>query len=381
MLRMPRLLGLLLAFSLVTLPPSPSAATAHGSAAARASESAIDHSIIPALSPTIAQEVGQRLMVGMSGTTPTAALLGRIRRGEVGGVILFGSNVRMAIQVRALTRKLQAAATAGGQPRLLISTDQEGGLVRRLAWAAPVPGAPAMGRDGRTSYARSQGALAGRDLLAVGINVDLAPVADVPASTASFMYAQGRTWSFSSAVTTRLANAFADGLVSKGVAATMKHFPGLGYARLNTDLHSIQITATRAQLAAGEAPYVTAIAHGIPMIMLSNAVYTALDGSRAAGWSHTIGVTLLRHHLGFAGVTITDGLDGAARSRGLKLATLAVRAMQAGTDMILVTGTESTSAGAYQAMLAAVKAGHVSSADLFASWQRIQALKSKFPGS
>ena len=181
-----------------------------------------------ATTPTLAQMIGQKLMVRMDGTTPTSALLGRIQRGEVGGVILFGFNIVSKSQVLALTTKLQAAAKAGGRPKLLIAVDQEGGSIKRIPWAPPTLSPPQMGADGRTSVALSQGAATAAALKALGINVDLAPVADVPSSTSSFMYQDGRTWSFSATTTARLADAFATGLESKGVIPSMKHFPGIG---------------------------------------------------------------------------------------------------------------------------------------------------------
>jgi beta-N-acetylhexosaminidase len=325
--------------------------------------------------PTLTQLVGQKLMVAMSGTSPSTDLLGRIRRGEVGGVILFGSNISTATQVRALTSKLQAAATAGGQPRLLISTDQEGGSVKRIPWAPPTMSPPQMGASGSAATARSQGQQTGSALKALGINLDLAPVADVPLSTSSFMYQQGRTWSFSAATTTSLADAFAAGLEAGKDVPSMKHFPGIGRATLNTDSHVDTITASAATLDSGLDPYRGAIAQGIPMVMLSNAWYTAWDPNSAAGWSRAIGTTLLRDQLGFTGVTITDSLSGIAGAMGVSATSLAIKAAEAGTDIILVTGSEASTKATFKSLLAAATAGSVARARLLTSYDRILALK------
>src|SRR6185369_9689869 len=136
-------------------------------------------------SPSIARLVGQKLVVRMEGTTPSADLLGRIQRGEVGGVILFGANITTATALRALTARLQGAATAGNRPRLLIAVDQEGGSVKRIPWIPPTLSPPQMGQLGSTTIARSQGSATGLALHDLGIDVDFAPVADVPSSTAS----------------------------------------------------------------------------------------------------------------------------------------------------------------------------------------------------
>jgi beta-N-acetylhexosaminidase len=327
--------------------------------------------------PTVAQLIGQKLVVRMEGLTPSADLLGRIRRGEIGGVILFGSNITTATALIALTAKLHAAAAAGGQPRLLIAVDQEGGTVKRIPWAPPTLSAAQMGATGLASVARTQGAAAGTALHDLGIDVDFAPVADVPASTASFMYRASRTFSFSATRTTGLANAFAAGLESKGVLPTMKHFPGIGFATRNTDAYVVTINASRAALAPSLLPYRTAIANHIPLIMLSNATYPAYDAISAAGWSHRIAVTLLRGTLGFTGVTITDSLDGTAAARGLSTRSLAGRAARAGTDMILLTGSEASTRSVFTTLIKDEQSGVFSLATLRASYNRIVAMKAR----
>ena len=329
----------------------------------------------PIPGPTVTELIGQKLMVAMSGRTPSADLLGRVRRGEVGGVILFGSNISSAAQLTSLTKKLQAAATDGGQPPLLISTDQEGGSVKRVPWIAPTQSPPEMGSNGTASNARSQGVSTGAGLVGLGVNLDLAPVADVPASTSSFMYQQGRTWSFSASTTETVADAFAKGLESAGELPAMKHFPGLGYAVENTDRNVVTITASTSQLDPGLDAYRGAITQDVPMVMLSNAWYTAWDASSAAGWSRAIGTTLLRDQLGFEGVTITDSLNGIGSAMGVSPTTLAVRAAKAGTDMILLTGSEASTSAAFATLLADAENGTLSRSLLATSYDRIVALK------
>jgi len=326
--------------------------------------------------PNVAQLVGQRLVVAMDGTTaPSTALLGRIRRGEVGGVILFGRNVTTATALRSLTTQLQAAAAAGGQPRLLVAVDQEGGSIKRIPWAPPTLSPPQMGADGRTSTARSQGEATGAALRGLGINVDLAPVADVPASTSSFLYKQGRTFSFNADTTAALATAFAGGLSSEHVAPAMKHFPGLGMATLNTDTSVMVLHASKAALAPGLKPYQAAIPTGLPIVMLSNATYNAYDADNAAGWSGAIVNALLRTQLGFDGVTVTDSLDGTAHARGVSTASLALLAIRAGTDLILLTGSEAASSVVFTRLYDAALAGSPPRASLRTSYDRIQQLK------
>jgi len=332
-----------------------------------------------AASPTLAQLVGQKLMVAMAGTTPDADLLGRVSRGEVGGVILFGSNVTSAGQLAALTAKLRSAAAGGGQPPVLIATDQEGGAIRRLPWAPPTVSPPQMGAAGSATTATSQGSATGNALACAGVNNDLAPVADVPASADSFMYRQGRTWSFSATTTSTLANAFAAGLQAGLALPAMKHFPGIGFATANTDTNVVTITASKAALAPGLVPYQAAIAAHVPLIMLSNATYTAYDSANAAGWSSAISGGLLRDTLGFTGVTITDSLDGTAAARGVSEASLAERAALAGTDMLLLSGSEATTKSTYRTLLLDAQSGVIPTATLEASYTRILSMKAHLP--
>jgi beta-N-acetylhexosaminidase len=329
--------------------------------------------------PTIEELVGQKLMVRMGGTRPSAKLLQRVRRGEIGGVVLLASNIRDRAQVRSLTGRLQRAARAGGQPPLLIAVDQEGGGVRRVPWAPPTRTVPGMGAIGSAKVAYRQGKATGRALRSLGINMDLAPVADIPRTRSSFMDRQGRVFSFDPDVTTRLADAFARGLGDAGVLATMKHFPGIGLATRNTDHFAGVIDASRRTLETDLRPYRRAIGNEIPVVMLSNATYPAYDPDRAAGWSHAIAVDLLRDELGFTGMSLTDSLDGTANARGVSAGELAVKAARAGTDMILLTGSERTTARIYQRLLREAKAGRLERADLEASFGRIQNAKALIP--
>jgi beta-N-acetylhexosaminidase len=322
--------------------------------------------------PTLAQLVGQKLVVTMQGTTPSASLLGRVRRGEVGGVIVHGFNFRTNLGLRRITRSLQAAASAGGRPGLLIAVDQEGGEVKTVPWAPPSLAPAGMG-----SHAREQGRRTGAALRALGINVDLAPVADVPVSRASAVYRQGRTWSFDAEETSRQAGDFALGLRRGRAVATMKHFPGLGLARRDTDRALVRITAPRSRLAPGLVPFRRGIRQAVPVIMLSNAIYDAFDPVNAAGWSRAIASTLLRRELGFTGVTMTDSLDGTARVRGIPPNGLAIGAANAGTDVILLTGSEEATGDVYTSLLRAAQSGRIGRATLEASYARILRLKAR----
>jgi len=379
--------------AVVLLPPSDAGGAPPGPVESRAPESAtpglaratVSPSSKPSpsptigapSSPTIAQLVGQKLAIRMDGTTPSAALLGRIRRGEVGAVVLFGKNFVDEAGLIALTTTLHSAARDGGQPPLLLMIDQEGGRIRRLPWAPPDTSATAMGRSLDADAVEAVGAATADALRRDGINVDLAPVEDVPGSgsVTGFMAAADRTFAMDAPTVSQLATAFARGLESRGVSATLKHFPGLGRVRQNTDKFVEKVGASRAQLDRDLAPFRAGIAAGMPIVMLSNATYLALDDVNAAGWSEVVGTQLLRGELGFTGVTITDSLTGAAKARGTTPEALAARAAEAGTDMLMLTGSEAETAGAFDYLGTRAGSGSIPLAALDASYARILALK------
>lgn len=321
--------------------------------------------------------VGQRLMISMNGTHPDAALLARIRAGQVGGIILFGSNIVDATQVTALTQRLQNAAAAGGQPPLLIATDQEGGLVRRLDWAPPKRSAAEMGQLS-ADRVRTIGQHTGAGLAAVGINLDLAPVADIPRSPTNFIGQQQRAFSTNRFVVSDDVSAFSHGLEAGGALPAIKHFPGLGRAgSTSTDDAVVTIDATQDQINRDLLPYRIALRRAVrPVIMLSTAVYPAYS-SKAAAWSTAIGTKLLRGTLGFKGVTITDSLASAAAVRHAGEALIAIRCAKHGDDLLLVTGSETASQQVYEALLAKARSGDITAANLQTSYTRIMALKAR----
>lgn len=307
----------------------------------------------------------------MRGTTPSSALLGRVRRGEVGGVILFGSNIESPAQLRLLSSSLQQAARGAGRPPLLVATDQEGGRVRRLRWAGPAMPATDLGRLPAPTI-RLEARRAGRTLRLAGVNVDLAPVADVPAK-GSFMDAEQRTFGRDSATVATAATAFARGLADARVAAAIKHFPGIGRATRNTDRAAVAITASREELERDLAAFRAAVRVGVPIVMVSNATYSAID-TKPAAWSPRV-LSLLRNELGFGGATITDALDGAAATRGRTLPAVAALAAEAGVDLLLLTGSEAATAAAFERVVGLAERGQIPSASLQVSYARIIELK------
>jgi beta-N-acetylhexosaminidase len=326
----------------------------------------------PTTGMTDDQLAGARVITGFSGHHPPAALRRMISAGQVSGVILFDGNVGGRRSVRRLTAELQAIPrpAAMDQP-LLVTVDQEGGLVRRLP-GPPKPSAQAIGARG-ASFAERIGRAAGESLHSMGVNVDLAPVLDL-GRPGRAIAGEGRTFGRTPGAVSRIGVGFARGLAAGGVAATAKHFPGLGAARVNTDNAVQRIRLPAAKLRGSDEQTFQAFSRaGGAMVMLSTAIYPALSGKPAA-LSRAVATGELRDRLGFQGVSITDALGSvSARAVGGPART-ATAAAAAGTDLVLFTDLGSA-AKAQRALARGLRDGSLDRAEFDASVNRVLALR------
>lgn len=290
------------------------------------------------------QLAGQRIVAGFEGQTVPTAIRRRIRAGLIGGVILFADNLGSDRQITRLTRALQRIVRPDGLRRypLMIMVDQEGGLVKRLP-GAPNASARQMGVRG-TAYSRRQGALTGLNLKTSGINIDLAPVLDV-ARPGGVIADTERGFGSTVRKVNATAIPFARALQSTRVAATAKHFPGLGAATENTDFAVQRIRLSKAALRKVDmAPYEPFIAAGGKLVMVGSAIYPAL-GPRPAMFEPKIVRGELRTRLGFRGVTITDAMGTVAVNDFGGTKRSAIAAAHAGMDILLYGDWQSAARG------------------------------------
>jgi beta-N-acetylhexosaminidase len=323
---------------------------------------------------TIRQLAGQRIVCGFDGRTAPTSLLNAIANGELAGVILFSDNVRSRRQVARMSAAIQATQRPPGlQQPVLISVDQEGGQVKRLP-GPPKFSAEEMGARGPKAT-RSQGAATGASLRKAGVNLDLAPVLDV-ARPSGFIAEQDRGFSSKPGRVARAGAAFADGLQGAGVAATAKHFPGLGSTSANTDLRPATIRLPARKLRrADEAPYRSFISAGGKLVMVSSARYPALGGGALpASQSRAITTDELRGRLGFEGVTITDSLEAPGATAGASPATVATRAAAAGSDILLYVHCDA-GVRAAAALREGLESGTLDRAEFERSVDRVLALR------
>ena len=264
--------------------PSPTSTAQVGSAGGQAVTA------LPELS--LAQMAGQRVIYSYTGLTPPTSLLSSIRNGEVGGVIFFSQNISSQAQIASVIAELDQANASPQNPLrsypLLLMTDQEGGLVRRLP-GAPVLSEKQIGESaGPAAQATAAGTGAGQNLAGAGLNVNLAPVLDVSRTAGNFDDQFQRSYSMNPQTVADLGADFITAQQATGVAATAKHFPGLGTATSaqNTDQRPVTLTVPLTALRTiDEYPYQAAIAVGVKLVLVSWAIYPALDPARPAACS------------------------------------------------------------------------------------------------
>jgi beta-N-acetylhexosaminidase len=329
---------------------------------------------------TSRQLAGQRIIGSYPGLTPPASLLSDISKGQLAGVIFFGENISSETQIAGVIRQLrQAQARSPVQVPLLLMTDQEGGQVRRL------PGQPALSekQTGQSANAAAAAAAAGtgagQNLAGVGMNVNLGPVLDVYYQAGNFIDEYQRSYSSNPAVVSSLGKAFITAQQKTGVAATAKHFPGLGSAATaqDTDAGPVTLNVPLSKLRSiDEVPYPAAISAGVKLVMVSWAIYPALDARHPAGLSSAVVQQELRGRNRFTGVTITDALEAGALNSFGTTSQRAVAAAAAGMDLILCSARDvSQSETATTALANAFAGGQLSPATFNAAVSRVTALR------
>lgn len=326
------------------------------------------------------QTAGQRVIFSYPGLSVPSTLLAQITAGEAAGVIFFGENISSDAQIASVIQQLRQAQQQSPVPSpLLLMTDQEGGEVRRLP-GAPVLSEKQIGKSANPTAAASQaGTGAGQNLTEVGMNLNLAPILGVYRQAGDFLDQYQRSYSNKAKTVTSCGQAFITAQQQTGVAATAKHFPGLGAASAsqNTDTGPVTLPLSLSTLrSVDEAPYSAAIAAGVKVIMVSWAIYPALDATYPAGLSPTVVRSELRGRFGYQGVTVTDALEAGALQAFGTYGQRAVLAAQAGMDLILCSARDVTEGQAATTALAnALDGGQLNSADFTAAVQRVTALR------
>jgi beta-N-acetylhexosaminidase len=346
----------------------------------------------PVASPELERKIGQMLLAGVLGTTVIDDARQMIENLHVGNIILMGRNIDSPDQVLALTQELQSLAIEENGIGRLIATDQEGGLVQRLNYVSGFTLMPAESFVGETEspdLIRRYGQMVGEELLAVGVNWNMAPVLDVNTNPDNPVIGSlGRSYGATPELVETAGVAFIEGLHDAGVAATGKHFPGHGSTTEDSHHSLPYVTEDRATLEAIDlVPFQAAIDHGVDAIMPAHVVYDALDPSGLpATVSEPIQTGLLRGELGFDGVIVTDDLGMAGITELFDPGEAAVRAVLAGADMLTCVRMPDFPGSCSPEMIEtirdglieAVNSGRISEERIDESVERITALKERY---
>ncbi|MFJ5219865.1 glycoside hydrolase family 3 N-terminal domain-containing protein [Streptomyces sp. NPDC088354] len=339
-------------------PDASGTARAMSATTAAASTSTCAQRVEAAMNDT--QRVGQLFMgAAVLPTTPKADL-DAMRTYAVGSVMLAGRSTAGVQKTRAFADQLQGMrqTVAGQRVGLLISTDQEGGQVQVLKGPgfSTIPNGVTQGRY-TVTWLRQQVATWTAQLRSAGVNVNLAPVADiVPASlgTANAPIGKyGRQFGSTSAVVSPHVTAYVQGGTRSKVLTTPKHFPGLGSVRGNTDVTAGVTDTTLTRTGANVAPFKAGIAAGAALVMVSTATYKRIDAAHQAAYSSVVITGMLRNDLGFKGVVISDDLGKAASAQSLAVGKRALAFLRAGGDLVLTvqpTGIPAMAEGIRYAM-------------------------------
>ena len=289
---------------------------------------------------SLSEQVGQVLMVGVGSTGIGSSEKSIIARTRAGSVILLGNSTIGAQGTRRVVGRVREAAASPEGVTVMLAADQEGGLVQRLKGPGftRMPSATLQARQSNAQLRRNAYEW-GRQLRAAGISANLAPVADiVPIAMVGVNQPIGqlrRGYGPSPKTAAAKVTAFTDGMNRAGVATAVKHFPGLGRVRGNTDYMTRVVDSATTRHDDALAGFSAAVDAGVDMVMMSSAFYSKIDDEHRAAFSTMIIGDMLRKDLGFTGVVISDDLAAVAM-RILPPADRGLRFIGAGGDLLIV---------------------------------------------
>jgi beta-N-acetylhexosaminidase len=289
---------------------------------------------------SLSERIGQLLMVGISSSGISASERTIVAGTRAGSVLLLGNSSAGTHAIRRVASRVRDAAHTPEGVQVMLAADQEGGLVQRLKGRgfAAIPSATLQAKQSDAELRRNAYNW-GRQLKAAGVSANLAPVADVvPMAMVSVNQPIGRLRrGYGPSVKTVAAKvtAFTDGMDRAGVATAVKHFPGLGRVRGNTDFVRRVVDMTTTRRDAALAGFDASVDAGVDMVMVSSAFYGKIDAERRAAFSTMIIGEMLRKNLGFSGVVISDDL-AAVTMRNLTPKERARRFIRAGGDLLIV---------------------------------------------
>lgn len=301
------------------------------------------------------RKVAQLFLLGFEGTDANAEIFRRLGRLDLGGLVLARENYLDPAQLGALAGEARTVAAEQGHVLPWVLAVQDGAEFNELPGLPPATAPADLKSAGEAQAEATETATTLRDLNVTGV---LGPVVDVGSESGSALGA--RVYSDDPEEVAGYADAVVHAYRAKRLFGAAKHFPGLGAADQLTQLGPASVGLDLAQLRERDlVPFRAAIEAGVPAVMLSHALYPMNDFTAPASLTRSIATGLLRDELGFAGVAITDDLADPAITSSYEVPDAAVRALQAGADMLFVSGAEGDQQAAYSAVLRAAQDGEL----------------------
>ncbi len=322
-------------------------------------------------SMTLTEKVGQMVMIGVYGTSVNKDTQFLLSQYHFGGIIFYDRNMTDKVQVKNFVAELNAKSEE--KVPLFVAVDEEGGKVARMKHELPVqPSQEEIGKTGDPSKARTYAKMTAKNLKEIGVNLNFAPVADVGSKDT-------RSFADNPQIVSEFVENAVAGYGEENFYCCLKHFPGIGAAKVDPHVEISSINIPREELEKYDLPpfrdAIKKFDNSKFMIMISHLSYDALDPDRSASLSKAVMTDLLRNDLGFTGVIITDDLDMGATAKHNDPTRMGVAAVKAGADIALVCHETDNQQKIYLGILDAVKSGEIPEERINESVRRILKMK------
>jgi beta-N-acetylhexosaminidase len=329
---------------------------------------------------TLREKIGQRLVVGFSGTKISNEFEELIREYKIANIIIFKHNIKSGSQLKKLCKDLQSLVKTHTGRGAFIAIDQEGGMVTRLENdSVNIPGAMAIAATGKPEYAYQAGKITGQQLKKLGINLNLAPVLDINSNMDNPVIGV-RSYGDCPEKVAEYAVAMTKGLLDGGVMATAKHFPGHGDTNVDSHLGLPQINKTLDELHKCElVPFKAVIESEIPAIMTAHILFPEIETNQLPGtMSKKIVKDLLKEQMGYKGLVVSDCMEMQAIQKFYGTVEGVKKAMIAGVDLIFISHTAKLAREASDSLVKAFESGEMSIEEMDFSLEKIFYWKDKF---
>jgi beta-N-acetylhexosaminidase len=326
---------------------------------------------------TLPEKVGQLLLLGVQGKSLNREDILHIKKIRPGGIVFYARNFVDAADIPPLIREIQTISRRRELP-MLFAIDQEGGTVHRIQGRLFLPPSePAIGATGSKELSWKVGVSVGNGLRSLRINVNLAPVLDVPHDISSSPMTE-RSFGSDHTLAERMGSAYVRGLRQSGILATGKHFPGIGRTREDSHAGLPRIIwASHTDREDDIRPFATAIKEGLDIVMVGHVIAEPGDSQNPVSLSSYWMRDVLRRELGFERLILVDNIEMKALGDRMSPSMAAIASLKAGADIIMISHERKTQMVVFNAVVDAVRKGEITPERLNESLRRIVRTKQK----